>query len=87
LEEGRIISSHREFKKPNTDQKASTIEIPSSFEVISLIQDRLYITHFHFFKNYQGQSLHKATEKAALILAAMQFIKIRASLPTGFESV
>ncbi|KAJ3328293.1 hypothetical protein HDU76_010208 [Blyttiomyces sp. JEL0837] len=33
LEEGRIISSYREFKKPSTDQKANALEVPTSFEV------------------------------------------------------
>ncbi|KAJ3415919.1 hypothetical protein HDV05_003760 [Chytridiales sp. JEL 0842] len=33
LEDGRIIPSYREFKKPNTDQKNSTLEAPISFEV------------------------------------------------------
>ncbi|KAJ3378839.1 hypothetical protein HDU84_007250 [Entophlyctis sp. JEL0112] len=33
LEDGRIIPSYREFKKPNADQKASNLEMPVSFEV------------------------------------------------------
>ncbi|KAJ3291052.1 hypothetical protein HDU79_002720 [Rhizoclosmatium sp. JEL0117] len=33
LDDGRIIPSYREFKKPNADQKASTLETPVSFEV------------------------------------------------------
>lgn len=33
LENGRIIQSYREFKKPNTDQKTGVFEMPNSFEV------------------------------------------------------
>jgi hypothetical protein len=44
LEDGRIIPSFREFKKPNTDQKANSLETPISFEVkLMHRKNKLYV--------------------------------------------
>ncbi|KAJ3026471.1 UNVERIFIED_CONTAM: hypothetical protein HDU68_005603 [Siphonaria sp. JEL0065] len=76
LEDGRIIPSYREFKKPNADQKASSLETPISFEVNQFIKppkkQHLYAQLCNLMRSEQAciQSIKNADREVAEILQA-----------------
>ncbi|KAI8610112.1 hypothetical protein BC830DRAFT_1147299 [Chytriomyces sp. MP71] len=76
LEDGRIIASYREFKKPNADQKASTLETPLSFEVNPFIKppkkQHLYAQLCNLIRCEQGciQAIKNSDREVAEILLA-----------------
>ncbi|KAJ3246304.1 hypothetical protein HDU78_007388 [Chytriomyces hyalinus] len=76
LEEGRIIASYREFKKPNADQKASTLETPISFEVNPYLKppkkQHLYAQLCNLIRSEQAciQAIKNSEREVAEILQA-----------------
>ncbi|KAI8843848.1 hypothetical protein BJ741DRAFT_589388 [Chytriomyces cf. hyalinus JEL632] len=76
LEDGRIIASYREFKKPNADQKASTLETPISFEVNPYLKppkkQHLYAQLCNLIRSEQAciQAIKNSEREVAEILQA-----------------
>ncbi|KAI9350126.1 hypothetical protein BDR26DRAFT_851892 [Obelidium mucronatum] len=76
LDDGRIIPSYREFKKPNADQKASSLEAPISFEVNQLIKppkkQHLYGQLCNLMRSEQSciQSIKNSDREVSEILQA-----------------
>ncbi|KAJ3065432.1 hypothetical protein HDU98_011207, partial [Podochytrium sp. JEL0797] len=79
LEEGRIIPSYREFKKPNADQKASSLETPISFEVNPFIKpakkQHLYAQLCNLMRSEQAciQAIKNSDREVSEILQARAF--------------
>ncbi|KAJ3176009.1 hypothetical protein HK101_010520 [Irineochytrium annulatum] len=78
LEDGRIIASSREFKKPSADQKANYMEVPISFEVNPYLKppkkQHLYAQLCNLLKTEQvcQQAVKKSTAEKDEILQARQ---------------